>query len=67
MAEWTGMPEFGNTEKAIKTLYVHFETEKAIAEFAKLLGQDVGEKTKYIWYPEKKRQDLKSKAYKSES
>ena len=42
------------------------EKEKDIQDFANLIHQEIGEKTKYIWYPEKERQDLKSQAYKSE-
>ncbi len=66
-AEWQGMPEFGNTPKAVKTIFVHFETEQAIIDFAKLLKQTIGEKTKYVWFPKKERQDMKSKAFKNES
>jgi len=53
-AEWQGMPEFGYEAPAVKTLYVHFETQKDIDNFSDFIGQKIGEKTKYIWYPEKK-------------
>jgi hypothetical protein len=64
---WKGMPEFENTEKAIKTLYIHFETQDAVDEFTKIIGQNITEKTKYIWYPAKERQDLKLQAFQNES
>jgi hypothetical protein len=65
--EWKGMPEFGNEPKAFKTLYVHFETQDDVENFAEFIGQTIGEKTKYIWYPEKERQDLKGQSFENES
>ena len=53
--EWKGMPEMGDTAKGIKQILVHFETEGSIKEFSNLIGQQIGEKTKYIWYPQKER------------
>lgn len=65
--EWQGMPEFKNTEKAFKSIYVHFETEDAVRNFSELIEQEISEKTKYIWYPIKERQDLKSQEFVNES
>ena len=64
---WQGMPEFGNEAKAIKTLYVHFEIEEDIRKFEEIVGQDINEKTKYIWYPKKEKQDLRSLIFENES
>ena len=63
---WEGMPEFGNTPAAARSLMVHFETQEALDEFAVLTEQSIGEKTRSVWYPKKDRNDLKSLEYKSE-
>jgi len=55
---WGGMPELGNTPPAIWTIYVHFESREAVNDFAELIGQKLAEKTRSIWYPEKKRQRI---------
>jgi hypothetical protein len=65
--EWEGMPEYDNSARAIKTLYVHFETEDDVKDFSNLIGQKVDDKTKYIWYPEHRRRDLKSLEFMNES
>jgi len=53
--EWNDMPDIGDTSKGIKQILIHFETEDGIKEFSNLIGQQIGEKTKYIWYPQKAR------------
>ena len=65
--EWRGMPEFDNPPKAYKSISVHFETEKDYYEFCELMNQSMTEKTNSIWYPQRKRQDMKSIEYKNES
>jgi hypothetical protein len=65
--EWMGMPEFGNSAKAFRSLIVHFETEDDFKRFCELLGCKLTDKTKFSWFPEKERQDLKGKAFSSES
>lgn len=58
-AEWVGMPEFitGMTKYSI---IVHFENLGDKEKFAKLIGQKITEKKKFIWFPEKERDDLSS-------
>lgn len=51
--EWQGMPEFENNPKAQRTLYIHFEDNKSVEEFADLIGQIITDKTKSLWYPYK--------------
>lgn len=49
---WVGMPEFVNEENSsYKKLFVHFRTKEDYDEFAKLINQNLSEKTKSIWYP----------------
>ena len=49
---WKGMPEFEQeSNPTYKTIYVHFRNENDYQEFAKLIGQNLTEKTKSIWHP----------------
>lgn len=61
---WVGMPAFdqGNTN-GVRQLIVHFETDADVALFAQLVQQQITAKTKYIWYPEHKRESTVNKAY----
>ena len=47
-----GMPSYESKDlQPYRTLYVHFNNEKDIQEFAKLINQKITDKTKYIYYP----------------
>lgn len=62
--EWTDMPDFiQEDEMAHRTIKVHFATDHHVEEFAKLIGQSIGEKTKFIWHPEAKRAETASLGY----
>lgn len=62
--EWEGMPEFSQeAQDAYKTLSIHFEKKEHVEEFEALLNQKITEKTKFIWFPEKKRRDLSDQGY----
>jgi hypothetical protein len=52
-AEWQDMPEVGDTTKGIKQILIHFETMQDVKDFSEFIGQNIGEKTKSIWYPQK--------------
>lgn len=59
MSEWQSMPEFEQEDKtAYRTISVHFADDDAVDDFARLIGQDVTDKTKYIWHPEQERRQL---------
>lgn len=62
-AEYEGMPEYLSEDQIYKTLHVHFNNEADLQAFAKLINQTVTEKTKYIWYPHKEKNDLASYKY----
>lgn len=66
--EWTGMPEFtGDLDnRAHKTIVVHFDNEEGVKKFSDIIGQDITENTRYIWYPKHEKRDIKSMAYSSE-
>lgn len=59
---WNGMPEFdGNAQsEAFKTIIVHFDNLKDVNDFSDLIGQKITENTKYLWYPEKEKENNKS-------
>jgi hypothetical protein len=49
---WVGMPEFQQDTKApYKQIYLNFRTKEDYEEFAKLVDQNLTDKTKSIWYP----------------
>ena len=67
-AEWAGMPEYENEDKtAYRTIYAHFRNQEDVDAFAKLIGQELKEKTKYIWIPEIEKEKSHNKKYKDES
>jgi hypothetical protein len=51
-AHMKGMPSFEQPELAPhKVLIVNFQDAEAVHKFAKLVGQLITDKTRYIWYP----------------
>lgn len=49
---WVGMPEFEQEEKPpYKKIIINFRTKEDYEEFAKLIGQELTEKSKSIWHP----------------
>jgi hypothetical protein len=49
---WISMPEFVQEDNPpFKKIFVSFRSESDYNEFAKLIGQNLSEKTKSIWYP----------------
>ncbi len=58
--EWVGMPEYEASESEFKII-VHFKSQKDLKKFFTVIGQEVSEKNKSIWYPEnKEKSDKKS-------
>lgn len=59
---WKGMPDFNGIKEgnAFRSIIVHFDNQEGVDKFAKIMGETITEKTKYIWYPRKERRDLKS-------
>lgn len=49
---WVGMPEFVQKDNPpFKSIFLHFRSQEDYKAFAKLIGQNLTEKTKSIWYP----------------
>ena len=61
--EWVDMPEFIGNEGAKRKIVVNFDDDESVGTFFELLGQEYTDKTKSIWWPEKKTQDLSSVRY----
>lgn len=62
--EWRDMPEFAMADKeAFLTLPVHFKDQAAVDAFAKLIGQKIDERTRYLWYPNKEIELMRDKRY----
>jgi hypothetical protein len=61
---WKGMPEFIQDDLTpFKTIHVHFEKQKDVDKFAKLVGQKITPQTRYIYYPERQKDCYVDKAY----
>lgn len=64
---WEGMPEFEQEDAIHRTIKVHFANDVDVEDFARLVGQNITDKTRFIWHPEQKLMDLKSIAVVDES
>tara|TARA_R100000963_G_C4642859_1_gene106533 strand:+ start:394 stop:648 length:255 start_codon:yes stop_codon:yes gene_type:complete len=50
--EWIGMPEYRQENKeAIQSIVVHFETYEDMKQFGDLIGKNITQKTKGVFYP----------------
>lgn len=62
--EWEGMPEFNQDDAtAYRQIKVSFKSEEDVQKFAKLIKQDITEKTKALWYPEAQKAKNTDKRY----
>jgi hypothetical protein len=65
---WEGMPSFDQDDDTpFKSVVVHFENQEHVDRFAKLVGQTITEKTKFIYYPSQQRENVKDLAYENEA
>jgi len=58
-AHWVGMPEYNKETRPLQ-MNVSFRNMKDRAEFVKLLGLDVTDATKAVWFPQQERRDIVS-------
>lgn len=66
--EWQNMPEFNQEDlTSNKSIIVHFENEKDMKDFAKLVGQTITPRTQSIWYPKATITRYSDKRYVDES
>lgn len=63
-AEWEGMPEFDQEDKTSwHSIKVHFTDEDDLAEFSRLIGQSLTNKTRSIWHPAAEIETYADKSY----
>ena len=72
---WTDMPAFAEKNNSTynellgdgiaphRSVIIHFRDEKDVTAFSKLVGQEIIEKAKFIWFPEKKRRNMQKVAF----
>ena len=62
--EWDNMPEFNQKNlMQYRDIIVHFLTPEDLQAFCNLVGQQVTDKTKYIWFPKQEINKVKHKRY----
>lgn len=60
----SGLPDFDNQDiESYHKVTVHFESEESISAFSKLVGQEVNNKTRFIYYPKQVEIKHRDKAY----
>lgn len=65
--EWQGMPEFDQKDKkAFRSMALHFPDQKAVDDFAALIGQKITDKTRFVWFPEIEIERYADKRYSAE-
>ena len=56
--EWTDMPDFDMEDlTSFRKLIIHFESQEDVDEFAKVMNQTISDKTKYLWFPKKEKEE----------
>lgn len=64
--EYKEMPEYGDLKgkEPFRSIFVHFKKKADVDEFINLIKQDITDKTKFIWFPEREREKQINKRYK---
>jgi|TARA_A100001391_G_scaffold205129_1_gene203671 hypothetical protein len=61
---WTEMPDFIHEDnKPYRTIFLHFDDDKQVEEFAQMINQIITDKTKTIYFKEREQRVLKDKVY----
>jgi hypothetical protein len=62
--EWKGMPEFIQVEQApFMSIKIHFENYENAKAFGELIGQNVTQETKWLWWPKVDLKRVANKRY----
>ena len=65
--DWDGMPEFQQDDQnAWRTIHIHFVNQAGVDEFARLIGQEFTEKTKFAWFPKVERLKMEGMRYEAD-
>lgn len=67
MKEWENMPDYETVSRGVKVLVVHFQKDEDVTKFQELIGQPITDKTKYIWYPERAKDNLSAYEFETET
>jgi len=68
LEHWGGMPEFTREDKtAFLSFRIHFKDQAAVDSFAELVGQNITDKTRYLWFPYIEIETCMDKVYAGES
>jgi ParB-like chromosome segregation protein Spo0J len=63
-SEWRGMPEFDQQDKtAARQIVMNFRSDDDAQKFGELIGQNVTDKTRSLWYPKAEIERLMDKRY----
>ena len=66
--EWQDMPEFIQKDSLpVQKIVINFESFEDVKLFAELIGQNLTKKTNSIWFPYKKKQNMKKWMYVDEA
>src|SRR5262249_55932183 len=67
-SEWQGVPGFDQEDQiAWRTIKIHFANQAGIDSFAKLIGQSITEKTKFLWHPAAKKVKVADKQFETDA
>lgn len=62
--EWAGMPSYDHADLSpVRSITVNFRNQKDIADFAELLGQEIGQQRKSLWFPKAEKTKYADKRY----
>lgn len=65
---WSGMPEFDQPDvSGFRHILVHFHDQAGVDAFAVLTGQNISDKTKFIWFPNEERFAASEYRYESDA
>jgi len=62
--DWSDMPEYDQPDAfGFHKMTIHFVDQEALEQFSRIIKQKITTKTRSIWFPEVKRENLKAKSY----
>jgi len=64
MKHWQGMPEYVNQDmNSWRHVVVHFKDQAGFDAFAKAIGRELTDSTRYMWFPDEPRMETEAKRY----
>lgn len=62
-AEWQGMPDYDQPNQEYRKIIMNFADQKAVDNFAKLLGQEITDRTRFLHFPKQDKLVMIDKRY----